>query len=185
VRQRIAVILEKLVESPTFYRCSALVTELDPFPGNGDPGANRTISAFGEWLMRCFIRHPSDIPIHCCITRHGSSQWDRLKNISSGGLCFETQEALQQGCMIQITIPVRKPAFEATGTIVWCRRTNHYYDVGVQFTDESTEFAVRMIEQICQIHHYQREVLEKEGRSLSGADAATEWVAKYAQDFPS
>ena len=135
--------------------------------------------------MRCFIRHPSDIPINCRVTRHGSSRWNRLKNISSGGLCFETQEALQQGCVIQITIPVRKPAFEATGTIVWCRRTNSYYDVGVQFNDENTEFAVRMVEQICQIHHYQREVLEKEGRSLSGADAATEWVAKYARDFPS
>ena len=35
-----------------------------------------------------------------------------------------------------------------------------------------------MIEQICQTHHYQREVLEKEGRSLSGAEAAR--MERYA-----
>jgi hypothetical protein len=44
---------------------------------------------------------------------------------------------------------------------------------------------LRMVEQICQICHYQREILEKEERSLSGAEAAAEWVAKYARDFPS
>lgn len=134
--------------------------------------------------MRSFIRHPSDIPIECRLKRQGPGRRDRLKNLSAGGLCFETPEALRRGCAIQITIPIREPPFEVTGTIVWCRQTNHHYEVGVQFADAHTEFAVRMVEQICQIYHYQREVLEKEGRSLSGADAAAEWVAKYARDFP-
>ena len=137
--------------------------------------------------MRHFIRHPSDIPMDYRVTRYRPSRRDRLKNISPGGLCFETPEALERGCVIQITIPIpiREPAFEATGTIVWCRPASGHYEVGVQFADANTEFAVRMVEQICQIHHYQREVLEKEGRSLSGEDAAAEWVAKHAQDFPS
>lgn len=134
--------------------------------------------------MRQFIRHPADIPIECRITRLGSGRRHCLKNISQGGLCFQTSNALRRGCIIQITIPVQEPAFEMTGTIVWCRRTNSHYDVGVQFADADTEFLVRMVEQICQIHHYQREVLEKEGRVLSGAEAAAEWVARYAQDFP-
>jgi hypothetical protein len=56
--------------------------------------------------------------------------------------------------------------------------------VAVSNTVINTEFAVRMVEQVCQIYHYQREVLEKEGRSLSGADATAEWVAKYVRDFP-
>lgn len=134
--------------------------------------------------MRSFIRHPSDIPMDYRLTQHGSSRLVQLKNASAGGLCFQTQEALQRGCVVRITIPVREPAFEAIGTIVWCRQTNHHYEVGVQFADANTEFAVRIVEQICQIHHYQREVLEREGRSLSGAAAAAEWVAKYARDFP-
>lgn len=135
--------------------------------------------------MRHFIRHPSDIPIECCITHLGLRRRHCLKDIGPGGLCFQTHDALQRGCDIQITIPVREPPFEATGTIVWCRQKNHHYEVGVQFPDESTEFSVRMVEQICQIHHYQKEVLEKEGRLLTAEEAAAEWVAKYARDFPS
>lgn len=135
--------------------------------------------------MRHFIRHPSDIPIECHITHCEPCRGHGLKDISLGGLCFQTPDALERGCAIQIKIPVREPPFEVTGTIVWCRRTNDHYHVGVQFADTNTQFSVRMIEQICQICHYQREVLEKEGRSLSGAEAAAEWIAKYAHDFPS
>lgn len=135
--------------------------------------------------MRHFIRHPSDIPIECHVTHRGLCRQNGLKDISLGGLCFQTPDALERGCVIQIKIPVREPPFEVTGTIVWCHRTNSHYQVGVQFADANTEFSVRMVEQICQICHYQREVLEKEGRSLSGAEAAAEWVAKYARDFPS
>ena len=71
-----------------------------------------------------------------------------------------------------------------TGTIVWCRKTNRHFEVGVRFADENTEFAVRMIEQICHINHYQRQILEREGRQLSGEEAALEWVARFARDFP-
>ena len=135
--------------------------------------------------MRHFIRHPSDIPIECRITSCGPYQRNGLKDIGPGGLCFQTPAAFERGCAIQIKIPVREPPFEATGTIVWCRRTNGHYQVGVRFADTNTEFSVRMVEQVCQICHYQREVLEKEGRSLSGEEAAAEWVAKHARNFPS
>lgn len=134
--------------------------------------------------MREFIRHPIDIPIECRTARSKNTQRESLKNISDGGLCFQTTKALQPGRAIRITIPVREPAFETTGTIVWCQRVNGHYDIGVQFADAETEFSVRMVEQICQIHHYQKQVLEQEGRQLSCTEAASEWVAKYAQDFP-
>lgn len=145
------------------------------------PGALKA----GGPSMRHFIRHPSDIPIEYRITRSESGRQNFLKDICPGGLCFQTHDALTRGCVIQIIIRVREPPFETTGTIVWCRRNNGHYYVGVQFADENTKFSVRMVEQICQIHHYQQEVLEKEGRSLSGEEAAAEWVAKYARNFPS
>jgi len=134
--------------------------------------------------MRHFIRHPSDIPIKYRITRSESGRKNCLKDICPGGLCFQTENPLVRGCVIEITIPVREPPFEATGTIAWCRRIKDHYHVGVRFADENTEFSVRMVEQVCQIHHYQNEVLEKEGRFLSGEEAAAEWVAKHAQNFP-
>ena len=133
--------------------------------------------------MREFIRHPADIPIECQITRQHSGRRGRLKNIGQGGLCFEAARAFQCGCVIRIIIPVREPPFETTGTIVWCRLVNSHYDVGVQFADANTEFSVRMIEQICYIQRYRKEVLEQ-GRQLSEAEEALEWVTKYAKDFP-
>ena len=159
-------------------------TKIDLRLGDGRKTELRRFQT-GETPMRQFIRHPSDVPIEYRITRLGFGRRERLSNISQGGLCFQAPNALQRGCVIQIKIPVREPAFETTGTIVWCRRANGHYDVGVQFADASIEFSVRMVEQICQIHHYQKEVLAKEGRSLSGPEAAAEWVAKHAQDFPS
>ncbi len=134
--------------------------------------------------MRQFIRHPSDIPIEYSITHRENRRKNRLRDIGQGGLCFRAEAAIERGCMIRIVIPIREPEFEVTGTIVWCRKTNSHFDVGVRFEDASTEFAVRMIEQICHINHYRQEVLEKEGRRLSNAEAATEWVAKFARDFP-
>ena len=41
-----------------------------------------------------------------------------------------------------------------------------------------------MVEQICHIEQYRREVLKKEGRRLSSEEAASEWIVKYASDFP-
>ncbi len=134
--------------------------------------------------MREFIRHPTDIPIEYQIASVKAGHHERLNNISQGGLCFQTDKALRRGSLVRITIPVREPAFETTGTIVWCRRADDHYDVGVQFADANTEFSVRMVEQICQIHLYQKQILEQEGRQLSTAEAAAEWVGKYAKDFP-
>lgn len=134
--------------------------------------------------MRQFIRHPSDIPLDCSLAQPDSTQRHCLKDISAGGLCFQSGQALPQGGVVRLTIPVREPPFEVMGTIMWCSRINSHYEVGVQFADAGTEFAVRMVEQVCHIHHYQRQVLAQEGRVLSGAEAAAEWVHQYAQDFP-
>ena len=134
--------------------------------------------------MRQFIRHPSDIPITYSVAHVGSCWKNRLRNISRGGLCFRADTSIERGCVIHIAIPIREPEFTVTGTIVWCRKTNRHFEVGVRFADENTEFAGRMIEQICHINHYQRQILEREGRQLSGEEAAMEWVARFARDFP-
>jgi len=41
-----------------------------------------------------------------------------------------------------------------------------------------------MVEQLCYIERYRREVREKEGRELDSSSAAAEWIAKYAANFP-
>lgn len=134
--------------------------------------------------MRNFIRHPSDIPI---AHKHGEAveyTKEYLKNIGHGGLCFVSKDSIKIGTTIRIKIQIRKPAFEADGIVTWCHKINERYEIGVTFNDEHIEFGVRMVEQICYIEHYKREVLLKEGRILNGKEAALEWVKKEAAKFP-
>jgi len=58
------------------------------------------------------------------------------------------------------------------------------FEIGIQFLDENDSFRVRMVEQICHIEQYKQEVFDKDGRQLSGEQAAVEWIQKYATDFP-
>jgi len=134
--------------------------------------------------MRQFIRHPSDIPIEYSFSKMVADEREYLKDISQGGLCFRASGNIVPGSAIYIKIPIHKPVFEAHGVVAWCRKANGHYDVGVEFKDVSTEFSVRMVEQVCHIEHYKKEVLAKEGRRLTGEEAAMEWIAKNAADFP-
>ena len=135
--------------------------------------------------MRQYIRHPSDIPIEYELAGLVASQKDFLNDISKGGLSFQSKIYIKTGSSINIRIPLRKPVFEEKGIVVWCREKNGRYDVGIKFAKKTSEFRLRMIEQICYIEHYKSEILEKEGRKLSGKEAAVEWIKKYAKDFSS
>lgn len=134
--------------------------------------------------MRKYIRHPSDIPITFNRVNVAADQKEYLKNISIGGLCFESQRYIEQGTVLSIQIPLTTPTFEEQGIVIWCQPESEHYDIGVQFVSEDTSFRVRMVEQVCYIEHYKHEVLAKEGRKLSGEEAAVEWITKYAKDFP-
>lgn len=133
--------------------------------------------------MRRFIRHPVDIPIKYRLLDKPREK-EKLKNVSCGGLCFKANEAISIGVAVHIEIPACQPTFESDGVVVWCCPVDDAYDIGVQFDDCASEFNLRMVEQVCYIEHYKNYVLEKEGRRLTGEEAATEWIQKYAAVFP-
>jgi len=132
--------------------------------------------------MRRYIRHPSDIPIEFAIA--GQPVREPLKNVSGGGLCFRAHIRIEPGSDIHLMIPVRKPPFEADGVVAWCHEAGRGFEVGVRFHGDSSLFALRMVEQICYIEQYRRDVWEREGRRLTGEQAATEWISRYAGKFP-
>jgi hypothetical protein len=41
-----------------------------------------------------------------------------------------------------------------------------------------------MVEQVCHIEQYKRSAKDNEGRELTSEQAATEWIARHAADFP-
>jgi hypothetical protein len=133
---------------------------------------------------RRFIRHPTDIPIHVEADEAASVRRD-LANVSQGGLCFHSRAGLPIGAVVRLEIPVDKPPFTAQAIVVWCQGAKGDQQIGVRFLDEQTAFAARMVEQVCHIQEYRRRVLADEGRDLSGEQAATEWIARFAGDFPS
>ena len=134
--------------------------------------------------MREYIRHPSDIPLIYTLDRGSEYEREQISNVSQGGLCFRASNNIKPGSSILIQIPIRRPIFEAKGIVVWCHKTNDHFDVGIEFSNKDTELGLRMVEQVCHIEHYRKKILENEGRSLSGQEAAVEWVEKFAKDFP-
>jgi hypothetical protein len=134
--------------------------------------------------MRNFIRHPSDIPIEIHHLAQAAPREHRLNNISIGGLSLQADQYLEKGTWIDIKIPVSRPPFETKARVVWCKKKGDQFDIGVAFDEEKEAFRARMVEQVCHIQHYKKEIAEREGRILDGREAAQEWIAKYAKDFP-
>ena len=133
---------------------------------------------------RKYIRHPSDIPIEISSSNARPEEEKLLSNISFGGLCFRSEVPFKNGTMVTVKISHVRPVFEAKGRVVWCSgEKGGSYDVGVEFAGESDAFRARMVEQVCRIERYKEKVLKKEGRALTGSQAALEWIIKYADKF--
>jgi hypothetical protein len=134
---------------------------------------------------RQYLRYVSDLPIKYDLVAMAYDQKDYLKNISMGGLCLcSGNQYLEEGTTILIQLPLIDPVFEGVGVVVWRNKNDVSYDVGVQFIDEDTVFRASLVDQVYQIEQYQRAVLEKEGRQLSGEEAAAEWNQRYVQESP-
>ncbi len=156
--------------------------------------------------MRAFIRHPSDIPIELLRHRHPSVSpaadaldgfpvaegalleehaSGRSCGVSQGGLRCRVSEPFAAGELVSVRIALVEPAHEIAGQVVWCRPANGRWDVAVRFLNAQDAYAARMIEQICHIESYKADILRREGRALSAEEAAQEWIAQYAAQFPS
>jgi len=80
-----------------------------------------------------------------------------------------------------LRFPYLKPAFEAPAArVAWCQNEGGQYTVGVQFLESEEAFRVRLVEQICHIENYRREVAQGEGRELTSEEAALEWISRFA-----
>ena len=138
--------------------------------------------------IRKFIRHPVDIPIQ--VTTGPDDEEDdesldqTITNVGLGGLAFVSPTPLDVFSRVQINFPLFERDSSLTGNVAWCEQVDDGYEIGIEFDKGREAFRMRMIEQICHIEHYRREVFEREGRELSSREAAREWIAKFADDFP-
>jgi len=138
--------------------------------------------------IRKFIRHPSGVPIQVTLDfaedENDETVDQTITNVSLGGLAFHSAKSLEVLQRVRISIPVLQQENHLVGNVVWCDKSDSGFEIGIEFEHSRDVFRLRMIEQICHIEHYRKEVEQQEGRKLSSQEAAKEWISKYAGDFP-
>lgn len=107
-----------------------------------------------------------------------------LNNIGLGGLAFSASQPLSPGQAVSVSFPLLSSQQALSGLVVWSAPRGERFEIGVQFNDPNELYCLRMIEQICHIEHYRREVAASEDRQLTSEQAAREWIARYARHFP-
>ena len=107
-----------------------------------------------------------------------------ITNVGLGGLAFISNKPIEILERVRICIPVLDQDNFLVGNVVWCEKKGNAYEIGIEFENSRDAFRLRMIEQICHIEHYRKEVARLEGRELNAQEAAKEWISKYAGDFP-
>ena len=133
---------------------------------------------------RAFLRHTVDVPLEVERVGDTTGLAERGVNVSHGGLAFLSATCPEIGDIIQIRIPTVEPPFENRARVAWCRPEGGEFLVGVQFLDSRAAYQSRMVQQVCSIENYRKEVREREGRELTAQDAAAEWIERYAGRFP-
>ncbi len=134
--------------------------------------------------VRSTLRHETSFPIEVWVGDESHAEAALLYDVSVGGLSFRSAVPLITGTVVRLRVSLVKRALETAVRVVQCHRAGDDFIVGAVFTETDGGFRARMVSQICHIERYKREAWEKEGRALSGHDAAVEWIAKYARDFP-
>jgi hypothetical protein len=134
--------------------------------------------------MRTFIRHPSDIPIDIHPDHRPEDSPEMLINISHGGLSFRSQAGILPGTIVNLTVHIPGGDKQVRARVAWCRDIPEGYDMGVEFLNAADSYTVRMVEQMCHIEHYRRKVKKEQGREIDSEQAAMEWIAQNADDFP-
>jgi Tfp pilus assembly protein PilZ len=135
--------------------------------------------------MRNYLRHPSDIPIQYVEDDQPGVVSHAMNDVGYGGLSFNSSKPLSRGMQLHICIDTVTPVFETEGVVVWCKPEGAEFVIGMEFTNKEDVFQARMVEQICHIEHYKKEMLVTEGRKLTSKQAASEWISKFAKLFPS
>jgi hypothetical protein len=138
--------------------------------------------------IRKYIRHPVDMPIR--VRAESADDLDddssdqTITNLGLGGLALLSPHPLEVLERVRVIIPVLNRDNQLSGNVAWCEKTDRGYEIGIEFERSRDAYRLRMIEQICHIEHYRKEVERLEGRQLSPQQAAEEWIASYAEDFP-
>jgi len=132
---------------------------------------------------RQFVRHPSSIPLQVRVLSEGPEPTE-VSDISLGGLSFPFHRPIANGVGVAVRVPELAEHIELLGRVVRCGRLDEMWLVGIVFEGRDEVFRMRMVQQICHIESYRKIVRKVEGRDISSDEAAAEWIARHAAQFP-
>ena len=133
---------------------------------------------------RRFLRHRAEIPVEISSPeQEWSQQVNSTHDISNGGLSFYSDTPLKVNQIIKLTIRITRPFFEETAKVVWCHANGSGHEIGVQFLNNEAVYGIRMVEQVCHIEQYRKDMKNNHGRDLTTKEAAMEWISKYAAQY--
>ena len=137
--------------------------------------------------MRKHIRHITGVPIEVSLDYAPvnliDSEDDTITNVSLGGLSFIATDRIDISEHIEVRFPVLREDTVLDGKVVWCEKTQRGYEVGLEFGDPEEIDRLKVIEHICHIENYRKEIETREGRKISSEQAAHEWVSRFAGNF--
>ena len=96
---------------------------------------------------RKFVRHPTHIPIEVWQSSDTTINREQLKNVSLGGVAFESNTYWERGTSIAIRVLV-SPPIELAGRVVWCRQCGGHFEAGVEFTENISPDNINQMRQI-------------------------------------
>lgn len=133
--------------------------------------------------MRRYLRHPIEMPVELVLRKQGFIPRQRLFNISLGGVACNSDRAFRRGTAIEMRVPVFGQGARCPGLVAWCKKHEQHYLIGIAFVDHDTVFKVRMIEQVCLIEQYRRQLEQESGCPQDFEAAAQAWIKQYANGF--
>ncbi len=89
-----------------------------------------------------------------------------------------------KGQQLRLWVPAITHESAADTLVIACSSNSQGYRLTLAFTNEEQAFRFRMVEQLCHIHHYHRQ-MQHQGRRLSLNEAACEWISRFACSFTS
>lgn len=129
--------------------------------------------------MRAYIRHPVTIPVEIELHRKESYFTRFVDNVSLGGFSFISDVPLKKEMHIKLRINALKPAFETLGKVIWCRKHNNNFRIGIQFLEKNDAPRMLMVDQLCYVEKYKKEITQREGRLPNREEALSAWLRQH------
>ncbi len=102
-----------------------------------------------------------------------------ITNISLGGLSFTANARLDIANPIEVHFPVLREDRVLGARVVWCEKMPRGYEVGLEFDHPEEIDRLKLVEHICHIENYRKEIESREGRKINSEQAALEWVSRF------